>query len=279
MSNRSISGVGLSFALDKILSVLNASNAEDTKTCDVVVCVSGMRPNIRDVTQILRSFWSTGIQCAVVQANNPFDGQEMAKELGAIYYVVHTEDGILRVRSWINDRFEEKLMNRDEIIAYITKVLRPEPTESNISQAFSLSESNRYNRSSASLAEPTLPAVDIIFNTIEKMTASARKRQESFLNNHMSESLVLFHKRVEIVVLAVDLQPSIIRALLSALEPGITNSKDMENEISFVIDRFPKYKRYIKEIVEEIYDINSDKKKSYALCLYSLKDNYYRFVL
>ncbi|XP_031618624.1 eIF-2-alpha kinase GCN2 [Contarinia nasturtii] len=280
ISNRAISGAGLSFALDKILSVLNMSHTEDTKTTDVVVCISGIRPNFRDITQILRAFWSSGIQCAVVQANNPEDGQDMAKDLGAIYYVVYTEDGILRVRSWINERFEEKLLNRDEIIVYITKALRPEPTESNnFQQAFSLSESNKYNRSNANLAEPTLPAVDIIYSTIEKMTASAKKRQESFLNNHMSESLVLFNKRVEVVVIVVELQPSIIRALISAIEPGKTNAKDIDNEISFVIDRFPKYKRYIKDIVDEINDIYSEKKRPHAVCLYSLKDSYYRFIL
>lgn len=279
--NRNISGAGLSFALDKILIALSASHADDAKTTDVVVCVSGIRPNLRDVTQILRALWSSGIQCAVVQANNAEDGQDMAKDLGAIYYIVCTEDGILRVRSWINDRFDEKLLNRDEIIAYIKKALRPE-LEIPALQSLSLNEVNKYNRSNASLVEPTLPSVDIIFNTVEKMTSSSRKRHENVLTNHMTESLLLFNKREQIAVIAVDLQPNIIRAIVSVIDPRTNtnyNTKEIDTDVALVIDRFPSYKRYIRDVMEEISDIYSEKKRPPVVCLYSLKDSYYRFIL
>lgn len=262
------------------MSVLNTSHTDDVKTTDVVVCVSGIRPNFRDVTQILRALWSSGIQCAVVQANSPEDGQDMAKDLGAVYYIVYTEDGMPRVRSWINDRFEERLMNRDEIIAYINKALRPEPETMVSQQIVSLNEAHKYNRSSASLAEATLPSVDITFSTIEKMSASARKRQENFVTSHMLESLLLFNKREQVAVIAVDLQPAIIRALVSLIDPRTGgNSKEYDTEMSNVIDRFPNYKRYIKDIVEEITDIYLEKKRPPVVCLYSLRDSYYRFIL
>lgn len=276
--NRNISGAGLSFALDKILSVLSTSHGEDSKRTDVVVCVSGIRPNFRDVTQILRSMWSSGIQCAVVQANNPEDCQDMAKDLGAIFYVVYTEDSTLRVRSWINDRFEERLLNKDEIVVYVKKALRPEPEQQSttLQQSVSINESNKYSRS----AESTPPAVDIIFSTIEKMTSSSRKRHENFLTNHMSESLLLFNKKVQITVIVVDLQSIIIRAIIAAIDPrGNSSSKEIDAEISYVIDRFPNYKRYIRDVVEEITDIYSEKKSEQVVCLYNLKDGYYRIIL
>lgn len=150
--NRNISGAGLSFALDKILGVLSASHTDYMHRIDVVVCVSGARPNFRDVTSILRTLWSSNIQCAIVQANNIEDGQDMAKDLGATYYVISTDDGTLRVRSWINDRFEERLLNRVEIIAYVQKALRPEP-ESNAIQTMNSIESNKYQRISGTSAE------------------------------------------------------------------------------------------------------------------------------
>lgn len=277
--NRNISGAGLSFALDKIMSVLSAPPIDDAKRTDVVVCVSGIRPNVRDVTQILRSLWSSGIQCAVVQANNPEDGQDMAKDLGAVYYIVCTEDCIIRVRSWLNDRFEERLLNRDEIIAYIKKALRPEP-EPIISQTLSFSESNRNNRTNTNLAGYTLPTVDVIFMLQEKMTSSTRKRYENVLTNHMTESLLLFHKRVQIAVIVVDLPPIIIGAIISMIDPRASgNLKEIENDVSLVIDRFPNHKRYIKDVVEEITDIYSEKKRSPIVCLYNYKDSYYRFIL
>lgn len=274
--SRNISGAGLSFALDKILNVLNACHAEDPKQTDVVVCVSGARPQLRDVTQILRSFWLAGIQCSVVQANNPEECQDMAKDLGAIYYIVYTDDGILRVRSWINDRFEERLLNRDEIIAYIKKALKPDiPIEPILFQhPMNSNESTKHSRSNASL-----PTVDIIFNTAEKMTASSRKRHENVLTNHMSESLLLFNKREQVAVIVVDLQPMIVRAMIGAIEPRGRNLRDINSEITHLIERFPESKRYIKDVISEIYDLYSEKKRSPIVCLYCLKDSYYRFVL
>lgn len=131
---------------------MSASHSDNMHKIDVVVCVSGARPNFRDVTYILRTLWSFNIQCAIVHANNIEDGQDMAKDLGATYYIISTDDGTLRVRSWLNDRFEEHRLNRTEIITYIQKALRPEP-ETNAIQTINNTESNKYQRNSGTSAE------------------------------------------------------------------------------------------------------------------------------
>lgn len=287
---KSTSGAGLSLALDKILTVLTACHVQDPPTVDVIVCVTGCRPNMREVTQILRGFWMCGIQCAFVESSSPEEGQDMAKELGAIYYVVYGDDGSLRLRSWINDRFEERMLNRDELIVHVKRMLGPESNAEPCSQMLTNSTSfgdsssvsaSRMNNSNKStiLAEQSLPNLDISFITIEKMTTSARRRYENVLTQHMSSSLLLFNRRQEIAVVAVDLPPPVVRAIIGAIDPNVTNDKEISTEISFAIDRYPDYKRYIKDIVEEVIDIYSEKKRSAVVCLYSLKDSYYRFIL
>lgn len=125
-----------------------------------------------------------------------------------------------------------------------------------------------------------LPNVNVIFCTVEKMTASARKRYENFLTNHMSDTLPIFNKREKIAVIVADLQPNIIRAIISVIDPRAkTNSKEIDNELSFVIDRFPNYKRQIKDVIEDINDVYSEKRPTPIVCLYSLKDSYFRFIL
>lgn len=126
-----------------------------------------------------------------------------------------------------------------------------------------------------------MPNVEVIFCTVEKMTTSARKRQENFLTNHMSDTLPIFNKREKIAVIVADLQPNIIRALISVFDPRAkSNSKEIDHELSSVIDRFPNYKRsYIKDVIEEINDVYSEKKPTPIVCLYSLKDSYFRFIL
>lgn len=282
---QNISGAGLSFALDKIVNVLNICQFENPQSVDIVLCVVGARPNYREVTHILRALWVSGIQCAVVESNGAEDGQDLAKDLGATYYLVYSDDGSSHLRSWINDKFEEKILNRDEIIPHIKKILRPETSfESNLQHSTSFSESSSSivrNGSSKSnvLTEPKLPSVEISFITIEKMTASSRRRYENALTHHMSTALLLFNKREEVAVIAVDLHPAVVRAMVGAIDPRGTNEKEIGNDIRCVIERFPENKRYIKDIVEEIIDIYAEKKRLKVICIYCLKDSYYRFIL
>lgn len=260
---------------------MSLCHLENSPTVDVIVCVTGCRPNLREVTQILRSLWKSGIQCSVVESTTHEEGQDLAKDLGAIYYVVYGDDGSLRLRSWINDKFEERLLNRDELVAYIKKMLRPETScePVTLQHSTSFSETSRCNSKSIILAEPTLPNVDISFITVEKMTSSSRRRYENVVAHHMSTSLLLFNKKEEIAVVAVDLPPNVMRAVIGGIDPRSTNTKEISNEIAYIIDRYPEYKRYIKDIVEEVIDIYSEKKRSPVVCLYCLKDSYYRFIL
>ena len=279
--NRNISGAGFSFALDKILSALTLCHADDSAATDVVVCVCGTHTNLREVTQIVRAFWSAGIQCAIVESNGPEEGQDMAKDLGAIYYVIYGSDGSLRLRSWINEKYEERLLNRDELINFIKGKLRPEiSAEMSSSQIQSTtSEASTKLGRTTILSGPTLPNVDISFITLEKMTSSARRRFENVITQNMSTSLVLFNKKEAISIVAVELPSNVMRAVSGAVDPRCINNKEINTELSYVIERFPNHKRYIKDIVEEIMDIYSDKKNLPIVCLYCLKDSNYRFIL
>lgn len=274
--DRNISGVGLSFSLDKILTVLTASQNISDKRMDVVVCISSSRAHFFDETHILYTLWSCGIQCAVIQANSAIEAQDIAKDLGTIHYIVCTEDGILRVLSWTNDRFEEKLLNRDEIIAHIKEGVEQKPMTS--SQSNNLNELTKYNRSNGGLGRK-LPSVTVVFSIPDRLHTNAKKRYESVLTTHINESLELFNHRVQIVVIAVDLQPNIIRGIVSIIDRINSNFKDVETETAFVIERFPNYKRSIKEVIDSIMDTLLEKKPPPIVCLYNLKDNYYRFIL
>lgn len=276
--NRSISGAGFSFALDKILSALNSINADSNPTTDVVVCVAGQRPALREVTQLLRSLWSSGIQCAIVECNGIEDGQDMAKDMGAIYYVIFCEDGTLHLRSWINDRFEERLFNRDELVTYIKRSLRPDSDVSSSSIIFN-SESSSKSSKNTTLSAPALPNVLTTFTTYEKMSSNSRRRYENLMTQHMSNSLSMFNKKEEVHVIIVELPSTLLKAIAGAIDPRGANSIEISGEISSVIHQYPDHKRYIKDISEEIIDIYLGKKIRPIIGLYSLKDSSYRFIM
>lgn len=260
-------------------------NADNNPTTDVVVCVTGLRPALKEVTPILRALWSASIQCAVVECNTAEDGQDMAKDMGAVYYVIFCEDGTLHLRSWINDKFEERLFNREELIGYIKRALRPDtdPSQSNIlstlnSSNDAASTSNKSNKTTI-LSVPALPNVKATFISIEKITSNSRRRYENLMTQHMSTSLALFNKREEVHVIIVELPSNVLRAIAGALDPRGLNAKDIDCDIGAIIHSHPDHKRYIKDICEEIIDIYLEKKLRPVIGLYSLKDSSYRFIL
>lgn len=284
--NRSISGAGFSFALDKILSALNIISADNGPTTDVVVCVVGAKPVLKEVTSILRALWSASIQCAVVECNTAEDGQDMAKDMGAVYYVIYCDDGTLHLRSWINDRFEERLFNREELITYIKRALRPDADPSQNNSATSSYSNNdsasssfgRSNRSTV-VSGPIQQNVIVTFNCFEKLTSSSRRRYENLMQQHMSISLELFNKREKVNVIIVDLPSQVLRAVAGALDPRGDTSKDIEGDIGAVAQTHADYRRYIRDICEEIVDIYLEEKLRPVVGLYSLKDSSYRFIL
>lgn len=264
---------------------MSTISADNGPTTDVVICVVGSKPVLKEVTSILRALWSATIQCAVVECNTAEDGQDMAKDMGAIYYVIYCEDGTLHLRSWINDRFEEHLLNREELITYIKRALRPD-NETSLNNAVGssnndgTSSANKFNKSTI-LSVPTLQNVQmafIIYST-KKLAASSRRRYENQMKQHMSSSLAMFNKCERLYVIIVELPANILRAVAGALDPRGADSKEIEGDIDTVVQMYTDYDRYIRDICEEIVDAYLEEKIRPVVGLYSLKDTSYRFIL
>lgn len=278
VANKGIGGAGISFALDKIL---NACQETDSETIDVVVCFCGKAKIQGNITQLLRSLWSEHIRCALFHTNSSEDGEDIARDLCATYVILHTDDGLLRIRSWINDRFDERVLNRDEIVAYIKRGTRPEQTNdsNNVQQNNQYNDNMKYVKPITTMTKSTVPVVNINYSLLEKMSSSVRKRLENALNNQVAKTLVLFNNREQICIIVVDLQPNIVRAIIGAIDPPRNNAKEISNEIAALPDRFPDHRRHIKDIIEEIDDVHSDKERSTIICLYNMKDGFYRFIV
>lgn len=180
---------------------------ENYRSMDVVICVTGSRPPLKEVTHILRSLWSAGIRTGVVEANGSNEAQDMAKDLGAVHVILFGEDGSLRVRSWNDNGFREKQLNRQELTEYIQKMLRPDQSGiADTSQAIS-------NLNINFLSGPTIPNVEVIFSTPEKPTANMRRRYENQLKQHMSPSLALLGKKEKVNVIVVECPSALLKAI------------------------------------------------------------------
>ncbi|XP_017067151.1 eIF-2-alpha kinase GCN2 isoform X2 [Drosophila eugracilis] len=296
-----LSGAGLTFSLDKLVAAVGVEYAKDCRAIDVGICVCGTRPPLKDVTYIMRLLWSVGIRCGIVEAASELgdEAQDLSR-LGALHVILVAENGSLRVRSFERERFQERHLTRTELVEFIQKLLRTDgiigATVDNSSQLFSVSTGD--NRSSGGRERERgenglstsasnaniknsynqLPNLQVTFLTHDKPTANYKRRLENQVTQQMSSTLSQFLKKETFVVLVVELPPAVVNAIVGAINPREIRKKETEPEINFVIERFPKYKRYISEINDEVVDYLSDAKTP-IVALYSISDSYYRVII
>ncbi|KAH8310513.1 hypothetical protein KR044_001731 [Drosophila immigrans] len=293
-----LSGAGLSFSLDKLVAAVGMEYAKDCRAIDIGICVCGTRTPLKDVTYIMRLLWSAGIRCGIVETASGCgeEAQDLAR-LGALHVILVAENGALRVRSFDRDRFQERHVTRSELAEFIQKMMRSEAANGGAvgggvdysSQMSNMSSSGGGGRgenglstsgSSANIKSSygQLPNLQVIFLTHDKPTANYKRRLENQVAHQMSSTLSQFVKQETFVVLVVDLPPAVLNAIVGAINPREMRKKETEPEINFVIERFPKYKRYISEIHEEVVDLLSDAKTP-IVALYSISDSYYRVII
>ncbi|EDW27954.1 GL27249 [Drosophila persimilis] len=296
-----LSGAGLSFSLDKLVAAVGVEYAKDCRAIDVGICVCGTRPPLKDVTYIMRLLWSVGIRCGIVEtASGAGDEAQDLARLGALHVILVAENGSLRVRSFERERFQERHVNRAELVDFIQKLLRAE-SANGASVDYSASQLSNMNTSGGSSSNrdrggdgnglstsasnvsiknsySQLPNVQVTFLTHDKPTANYKRRLENQVAQQMGSTLAQFMKKESFVVLVVELPPAVVNAFVGAINPREIRKKETEQEFNFVIERFSKYKRYIVEIHDEVVDYLSDAKTP-IVALYSISDSYYRVII
>ena len=111
-----LSGAGFSFLLDKLVNAIAPTAGYEP--IEVMICVTGSRPQPKEVAQTLRPLWSNSIKTCVVETSaGAVD--DLGKEAGATVVVLLGDGGEMRVRSWNHDRFQELHVTRPELMPYI----------------------------------------------------------------------------------------------------------------------------------------------------------------
>lgn len=255
-----LSGAGLSFSLDKLVAAVGMEYAKDCRPIDIGICVCGTRPPLKDVTYIMRLLWSVGIRCGIVEtaSSGGDEAQDLAR-LGALHVILVAENGVLRVRSFDRDRFQERHLTRAELVEFIQKMQRSEAVSSgavgvcadytsqmsNMSSGGGGSGGGRgenvlsYSASNVSIKNnySQLPNVQVTFLTHDKPTANYKRRLENQVAQQMSSTLAQFIKKETFVVLVVELPPAVLNALVGAINPREIRKKETEPEMNFVIER------------------------------------------
>jgi hypothetical protein len=218
--SRELYCAGFSIVMDKLLACLNQSN-ECHSVVDLVVFVTGTRPPVKDICQIMNSLWAADIRCCFIESN---DDDDIARNLGANHIFVLGEDGCIRVKSWQNERYQESSVSRAEVIDYLKKNLN---IDFRISQ--NQQESNHQiarNNSTSNVPSyetyPTsgLSTCEIVFIVNEKLNANKRKRLENQIEQKVQNVLQKFARKETLLIFAVELDARQLRSLLMCIDPN-----------------------------------------------------------
>lgn len=209
---------GFTIVMDKLLTCLNQSN-EYHSVVDLVVFVTGLRPPVKDVAQLMNSLWTADIKSCFIESLSPQVDDYVARNLGANHICVLGEDGCIRVKSWLNDRYQEKSVSRAEAIDYLKK---------NLSTDFHLvQEPNHLMRNNSISSMINIensvagsPAFEIVFIANEKLNANKRKRLENQIEQKIENVLQKFTRKETFIIFAIELDAKQIRALLSCIDPN-----------------------------------------------------------
>lgn len=236
--HRPISGAGISFSLDKLVSAVGKSFEEECRSIDVVVCVSGSRPPLKDVAHILRTLWCAGIRSGVVEGSGPDEAQDHAKDLGASHFILFGESGLLRVRSWVHGRFYERSVGRSELVEYIHRMLRSDTHQSTDSSAIPLastSSGNNLNHAVNSYMN-NMPNVDVYFVGPEKLSSNMRRRIENQVIQQMFSTLQQFGKKEHFKVIISEIPSAVVNAIIGAVNPRVLK-EETDKEMMYVYER------------------------------------------
>lgn len=234
--NREMYCAGFSLALDKLVLCLSQLSdlSQYRATLDLMVYVTGNRPPLKEVTQIMKSVWAAGIKCCFLEAPNYKDDEDAwARDLGANNIVVLGEDGCIRWKTWQHDRYFEKHTTRMDILANLKRNLNADVaaiTES-IHQTISISRNNSVTSMSNKNFEipgPGLPTLDVVFVMMEKPNVNKRRRLENQIEQKMGSVMQKFNKKETFAIFAVELDVRQIKSLIGCIDPNPEDQTECE---------------------------------------------------
>lgn len=284
-----------------------------------MICVTGSRPQLKEVATILRPLWSNGIKTGVIESSSTAGGgavDDLGKEAGAKIVVLIGDGGELRVRSWDHDRFQERHVTRPDLIAYILKTFRSEGpasdgyasqtalqhstgsvsgsgSSSGVSATLFSAFTNQPNSLSSGQSQPIngAPPLDLVFLTSEKVNTSKKRRYEHQVEHKLSPVLCKFHRKEKVTLIMVDLPNLPLRGLVGLIDPlecGTQGDDDSapesaaidRAELQTLCERYPKYKRQLMELYSEIVDMFVQSKgRTPIVGVYSVIDTFCRLIL
>ncbi|XP_077285683.1 eukaryotic translation initiation factor 2 alpha kinase Gcn2 isoform X2 [Arctopsyche grandis] len=282
---------GISLSLERLVQGAMASVEDDSfinsTSCDVCVCsTSSSKASTKEKAEIVRTLWNAGIKANLIETVNLDEIQDICRDFSTTHIIIVTESeqGMVRVRSWERDRFQERKVATSDIVYYMQQLVKTwnedsenisnvgSNTFNNIQMSKSESKINDFERQNSSM-----PNVSVNFITPEKLAANTRRRFENQILSQMGNTLQKISPKNRVEVLAVSLDGSVLRTLTSYLEVDVQQN-DYDKAVKTIIEKHSRNKKYLMEVCDQFRDLAVEKNRP-IIALYSLQDSLFKMFM
>lgn len=104
------SAVGLTIYVEKLINILQA-NWRLFSTIDVLVCSLGQNDTTAEKFEIMKELWNASLRCTTLDVEQSMeDTQNYCEKMNIahILYIKESEPGVVRLKSWVKDRYKEQ---------------------------------------------------------------------------------------------------------------------------------------------------------------------------
>lgn len=288
--------VGVSICMDKVVTLLHDSD-ERVKSLDVVLWSSGHQTAL-DAAVVAKDLWGSGMKCLLLDITE-HETEEYCQEMAVPLMVILREgdSSSVRVRMWEKERLHEKKVLRTELTEFLLRALRlcrdtneglvsalPMQRQEiknlaggdNHSHTHNHTHSHRHTHVETHGHQHNM-VINMNFLSSERMAASSRKRCQTQIYSHTLRIVQKLDVRAPIQVLAVGgLDGSTVCSLAGLLD--LESEQDFNESRKAALERLPRNKKVIAEVLDEIYDLRFEKNAP-VIILYSLPDNKFRLLV
>lgn len=273
------SAAGLTIYVDKLVSTLQI-NCQLFKTVDVLVCSVGQSEMMNEKLKIMKDLWAAEIRSTILDVDQSLEEtQDYCEKMNVshIVYVKESEPGIVRLKSWVKDRFYEKKLSLSEIVPYLNRVRHNSGGNCNTEAVVSNTGTYHYSRSesrSASVSQHENHQINITFIIDEKLNANNRRRYENQIYNIITNSLQKISYKSKIEVIALNAESELIKALVSVID---VNVKD-NSYLSGLVKKFSRYKKCLNRVADRVEELLSGDKIP-VIIFFSLRDSHFKILI
>ncbi|OQV13821.1 eIF-2-alpha kinase GCN2 [Hypsibius exemplaris] len=279
---RPVAVTGVSIAFDKLVSAaLTSEDFTHPRAVDVFIWAvgAGAGAMMKEQLAVLRELRQAGIKADLLL--EPFHGledmQNHCRQLGSHLLVL--KDQACSLRFLERDRVVERKLALSEAAEWISQKLNVLKNADTLENPLAVRGfgGNVIPADSGMVGQPlTVRAqAKVTFHTSDKLLGRDRKRHSTHIFMVLDSVIGSFAAATVIDILAVDLPGQVLKWLPSHMSTA-PNGRIQFEEWAALCDRFPKHRKYLKQLCDQLTDQAYGSKT--RLILFSIPDDIYRFV-